>query len=154
MVRCELTTSSPEHEPDYVGLSYTWGDPQIRRPMLVGETIFDATKNLAVALEHLQEQDKTLTLWADAICIDQKSSHEKSVQVQRMGDIFASASMVIVWLGVSADGSNVALKELGNYEDSDDSRAALEREFRDLSNTDFPVEPFKALLGRQWYKRV
>ncbi|KAH6838985.1 heterokaryon incompatibility, partial [Alternaria alternata] len=100
---CELVSNADEQGPSYVGLSYAWGDAQIRRPILVGNKVFHATENLAVALEHLQEKDKTITFWIDAICIDQSNSNEKSVQVQRMGDIFASAVVVIAWIGLATE---------------------------------------------------
>lgn len=155
VVRCELLSDANEQGPSYAGLSYTWGDAQIRRPIIVGDKVFHATENLAVALEHLQEEDKTITFWIDAICIDQSNSNEKSVQVQRMGDVFASAVMVIAWIGPVADDSDLALEELEKYcEDYDLPSFKL---WTDLHSERFATLPFasiKALLARPWFKRV
>lgn len=42
---------------------------------------------------------RTLTLWADATCINQQDDAEKGHQVKIMGAIFANAARVLVWLG-------------------------------------------------------
>jgi Heterokaryon incompatibility protein (HET) len=59
---------------------------------------FQATTNLESALRHLRS-DRTKVLWVDAVCINQRNIDEKNSQVRRMGEIFAKASNVIVWLG-------------------------------------------------------
>jgi hypothetical protein len=112
VVRCELLPRPIKDVDPYVALSYTWGNPRLRRPMMVGERVFHISENLAIALEHLQEKEKTLILWVDAVCIDQSHEHEKSIQVQRMGEIFSYAALVIAWLGPSADESDLALQEI------------------------------------------
>ena len=38
-------------------------------------------------------------LWIDAICIDQKNDAEKAIQIGLMGEIYASAGKVFIWLG-------------------------------------------------------
>ncbi|KAH8628999.1 hypothetical protein IG631_16256 [Alternaria alternata] len=154
VVRCELLSDADEQGPSYAGLSYAWGDAQICRPMLVGDKVFYATENLAVALEHLQEEEKTITFWVDAICIDQSDSNEKSVQVQRMGNVFASAVVVIAWVGPAADNSDLALQELERYsEDIDDSSYKSLTDVRQRFAT-LPFASIEAFLARPWFKRV
>ena len=41
-----------------------------------------------------------MSLWADAVCIDQKNPAEKNVQVPLMGLIYRKAVRVVVWLGI------------------------------------------------------
>ena len=154
VVRCELLSDVEEQAPRYIGLSYTWGDPQIRRPIIVGDKIFQATANLAIALEHLQDDKKTIIFWIDAICIDQSNLNEKSIQVQRMGHIFASAALVIAWLGPAADESELALRELMRYNnDKPDSYEDLKHTFRKRYAA-LPIESINAFFDRQWFKRV
>ena len=99
-IRCQLITyTAGSRTPPYVCLSYTWGDPKLRRPILVGSCVAQVTDNLAIALEHLQHVDKTLILWIDALCIDQADNNEKSKQVQKMASIYRNAAVVIAWLG-------------------------------------------------------
>ncbi|CAI9633839.1 hypothetical protein GT037_005197 [Alternaria burnsii] len=153
VVCCELVSNADEQGPSYVGLSYAWGDAQIRRPILVGNKVFHATENLAVALEHLQEKDKTITFWRDAICIDQSNSNEKSVQVQRMGNIFASAVVVLVWIGPAADDSDLALQKLERFDEDCSSCGWLSYEHGELFAA-LPFASIKSLLARPWFKRV
>jgi hypothetical protein len=153
VVRCELLSHAFGHTPPCLGLSYTWGDPTLRLLIAIGDRILSVTENLAVSLEHLQEEELTLVLWVDAVCIDQDNQDEKNIQVQRMGDIFSSAALVIAWLGVSADESDLAMEELEKYAETistvDDLRQSDGQLFATL-----PLEPIKALFDRSWFKRV
>jgi hypothetical protein len=153
IVRCELLSHAFGHTPPYLGLSYTWGDPTLRLLIAIGDKILSVTETLAIALEHLQEEEVTLVLWVDAVCIDQENQEEKNIQVQRMGEIFSSAALVIAWLGVPADGSDLVLQELGKYVDTmsivDDLRQSDGQLF-----TTLPLEPIQALFDRSWFKRV
>lgn len=42
-------------------------------------------------------------LWVDALCIDQDNIDERTSQVLLMGNIYAAAQQVDVWLGESLD---------------------------------------------------
>lgn len=68
-------------------------------PICVNGNIFQATLNLEAALRHLRVTDATVTLWVDAVCIDQSNEAEKNDQVQCIGDIYRKARPVIIWLG-------------------------------------------------------
>jgi hypothetical protein len=154
VVRCQLLSDAEEQAPRYIGLSYTWGDPHVRRPVLVGDKIFHATENLAVALEHLQEDDKTIVFWIDAICIDQTNLNEKSIQVQRMGDIFASAALVLAWLGPAADESDLALQALEIFYNSlPETLGEFGTIYRETYSV-LPLVSIDAFFDRPWFKRV
>jgi hypothetical protein len=154
VVRCELLSDAEEQAPRYIGLSYTWGDPQARRPILVGDKIFHATENLAIALEHLQEEDKTDIFWIDALCIDQNNSNEKSIQVRRMGNIFASAALVVAWLGSAADESDLVLQELENYHKDAPRWSNQLDEFDGERFAALPIVQSNAFFARSWFQRV
>lgn len=153
VVRCELLSDAEEQAPYYIGLSYTWGDPHIRRPILVGDKIFWATENLAIALEYLQEDDKTIIFWIDAVCIDQTNLNEKSIQVQRMGHVFSSAALVIAWIGPAPDESDLAIQEIESYTIGIESHSGWGDYLRE-KYTALPHESINALFGRPWFKRV
>ncbi|KAK4447348.1 heterokaryon incompatibility protein-domain-containing protein [Podospora aff. communis PSN243] len=57
------------------------------------------TKNLAMALRYLRDTKRPVTLWIDALCINQADEDEKQLQIQRMDWVFANATPVLVWLG-------------------------------------------------------
>ena len=154
IIRCQLHSDAEEQPPRYIGLSYTWGDPELRRPILVGDKVFHATVNLVIALEHLQEEGKTIRFWIDAICIDQSNLSEKSIQVQRMGNVFASAALVLAWLGPAADESEVALRELIRYSyHCPSSYEQLKHTFSRVYAA-LPFESIHAFFDRPWFKRV
>lgn len=87
-VHCNIRTVSLDDNLEYEALSYVWGDNTISRPILLNEQIIQATSNLSNALQHLRKPDETLTLWIDAICINQQDVDEKSHQVGMMGDLY------------------------------------------------------------------
>jgi hypothetical protein len=107
--------------PDFIALSYTWGDAihkvgdaeessatrgAEKLFILVDGTCIPATRNLLDAVasidKHQQEHYALggyFHLWIDAICINQHDIAERSSQVLLMGDIYSSALMVHAWLG-------------------------------------------------------
>ncbi|KAL1646498.1 hypothetical protein SLS61_007860 [Didymella pomorum] len=61
---------------------------------------FAITPSLHKALSHITAERTTyLTIWVDAICINQGDRTEKSQQVSLMRDIYERASRTVVWLG-------------------------------------------------------
>lgn len=111
-----LKTLSLNDPPIYKALSYTWGDINSKKSLILNGATCLITKNLDVALRHLQHEDSPEPLWVDSLCINQEDNDEKSEQVQRMKSIYESASKVIVWLGPSANNSDLVmnfLAELG-----------------------------------------
>ncbi|KAJ4854253.1 heterokaryon incompatibility protein (HET) domain-containing protein [Trichoderma breve] len=63
------------------------------------------TANLETALKHLREQENRVTLWIDALCIDQSNTEERSSQVAQMREIYSNASEVIIFLVGTLDAS-------------------------------------------------
>lgn len=50
----------------------------------------------------LSNAEWPLPLWIDAVCINQEDPAEKRAQISLMGEIYASAQSVLVWLGEDA----------------------------------------------------
>jgi len=67
------------------------------------------TASLDEALRHLRRPTESVILWIDQICIQQSSSAEKNAQVARMDRIYSLATGVLVWLGPSADDSDLLM---------------------------------------------
>lgn len=44
-----------------------------------------------------------MMLWIDAICIDQQNNMEECEQIEIIQDIYATASIVLVWIGQNED---------------------------------------------------
>jgi hypothetical protein len=90
-------------QPIYEALSYAWGDAKVTSPIFLEGCPFQATVNLVSALRHLRHEDKTRTLWVDAICIDQSNIQERGHQVAFMAKIYSMAECDILWLGDDPD---------------------------------------------------
>jgi hypothetical protein len=99
LIRVELWESVQADPVPYRCLSYTWGDLSTTSPIQVNGRLMDVGTNLYTFLVVAAQRFPHETLWIDAICIDQSDSTEKGHQVQRMGDIFKSATEVLAWLG-------------------------------------------------------
>lgn len=85
----------------FEALSYVWGSDAHTntsdiecngRKLSIGA-------NLGRALMRIRHNTEPRALWIDAVCINQKDNDEKSRQVKRMGEIYASAQRVLIWMG-------------------------------------------------------
>lgn len=116
-VVCQLFESFPDQErgPDYKALSYTWGGLQHKsqggepRVLIDGHHI-EMTENLYAALRQIRCHDCDVTIWVDAICINQEDKAEKGHQVSQMGDVYKGAEEVLIWLGPSNEDIDSLLK--------------------------------------------
>ncbi|MCJ1232815.1 hypothetical protein MMC14_000769 [Varicellaria rhodocarpa] len=126
---CSLRTHLLREAPPFTALSYTWGDPFARSPpdsarntntnaltehlfVTLENTQFQfpIQENLARALSSFTSQGLKGPFWIDAICIDQNKVAERNSQVMLMGDIYAGAKEVIVWLGPESAADSGALR--------------------------------------------
>lgn len=111
-ISCTLIPYSRNQSPPYKALSYTWGDASNKVPIRVNDSTFEVTTNLYAALEHIREDTSAVTLWIDAICINQLDDSEKTEQVKMMREIYDSSEHARAWLGLAEDGTDHALEEL------------------------------------------
>ncbi|KAH7305457.1 heterokaryon incompatibility protein-domain-containing protein [Stachybotrys elegans] len=127
------------------------------------------TENLESALRHLRLEDKPRVMWIDAICINQSDHRERSKQVARMGQIYALADRVVVWLGPASKDSDAALgfiermaRMLASPDKSETSiKAASEAShWADASDahvleyTEWEWRSVLSLLRRSWFERL
>lgn len=117
-LQCVLGKAALTTKPQYNALSYVWGDAVATAPaepaiVLNGEH-FPVTPNLYSALQHLRAhlEGESLSLWIDAVCINQNDIAERSQQVAMMRDIYSSATRVTIWLGEEDEDSDVAFDSL------------------------------------------
>jgi hypothetical protein len=93
-----------EHAPEYEAISYAWGDPENTMPIFCNGRELGVTVNLIDAFVRVRHPDRPRTLWADAVCINQGSVHERSHQVSFMGRIYQHARTVLICIGQDPDG--------------------------------------------------
>ncbi|CZR68976.1 uncharacterized protein PAC_18877 [Phialocephala subalpina] len=157
----------------YEALSYYWG---LERPSIpirilnyskknVRHSIanllqkkFWIRPNLFAALVQLRDPEDEVTLWVDAVCINQDNSAEKTIQVSRMHEIYSEASNICIWLGVGeVDSSTQTI-------DTENTRKTFEfvREILSLKRLDQLVSneryaerwlAFVELMRNRWFSR-
>lgn len=101
-IHCELFEASlDDTELQYQAISYAWGDASITQCIQCNGLEVDMTVSLGTALQAFRHAEDVRILWADALCVNQEDPEERNSQVSMMGDIYRSASRVLVWLGVN-----------------------------------------------------
>lgn len=68
--------------------------------------MLSVTTNLGNLLRQLRQSGRTTSkdlLWIDALCINQKDLDEKAQQIPLMGEIYANAARVWIWLGEATE---------------------------------------------------
>jgi hypothetical protein len=107
--------------PDFAALSYVWGGYSTPQDTLLIHldgrhgaqyAQLNITTNCRDALRELRRKYGEVSVWVDAICINQRDDHEKSWQITLMEEIYSWATPVYVWLGHETERSNRALKWL------------------------------------------
>ncbi|KAH0545111.1 hypothetical protein FGG08_000723 [Glutinoglossum americanum] len=83
----------------YSALSYTWGEPQPTYPILLDGMEFKVRRNLLEALRYFRSTKDRLTMWVDAICINQDDIRERESQVALIRNVYKEAEIVWAWLG-------------------------------------------------------
>lgn len=154
------------HSPhvSYAALSYTWAsklegnhdsDVELHESVDVDGHEVLLHQNLALALRSLR-LDVPQCLWADALCIDQSNTAERSIQVMLMRRIFSKATNVWAWLGPAAKDSDLAmdfLTYLAEHSEEEHIGAWLGNE--GMQPSYYPTwEALRALMSRNWWKRA
>jgi hypothetical protein len=95
----------------YEALSYTWDNQKPTRDITCNEKSLCVTENVFQALQQLRSKKaRRQIIWIDAICINQKDQAEKTSQVSMMGDIYARAHKVNVWLSRCTEAMRAAFE--------------------------------------------
>ncbi|KAI0429274.1 heterokaryon incompatibility protein-domain-containing protein [Xylaria sp. FL1042] len=126
MIKCEILHASLEAEPQtlkYIAVSYTWGDVDPNIKIQVDGYPFYITPNLYGALKRLRKQHRSVMVWVDALCINQRNKEEQSQQVALMTKIYGRAQSVAAWLGPELDGSRQAFELIQEIFDQEDSNS-------------------------------
>ncbi|KEZ38923.1 hypothetical protein SAPIO_CDS10258 [Scedosporium apiospermum] len=158
-LRCSLRVVSLDEPPTYEALSYVWGSPQGTRPIRCNGREILVTPNCEDALRNLRIAHRPRALWIDAICIDQESMAEKSVQVPLMGDIYRLAKQAIVWLGPSVDGLSGTLMRLNligkiHFEMSTDPLSERKKRRANKILPRGEVDRICRICSNEWFQRI
>ncbi|RTE80853.1 hypothetical protein BHE90_004666 [Fusarium euwallaceae] len=114
---------------NFDALSYCWGDVTDRTDIFLAPSKddikvdgalqrFSVGRSAAEALRRLRKKDEALTIWIDAVCINQDDLEERAQQVTLMSSIYSLASTVHIWLGENNIGVETCLhliRDICNY---------------------------------------
>ncbi|KAK5655884.1 hypothetical protein OQA88_5423 [Cercophora sp. LCS_1] len=152
-----------QNDPGYEALSYTWGDPEKTHQIFCDGKTMRVNRNVHAALTALRDPLVPRTLWVDAICINQDDNAEKSDQVQLMGEIYARANRVIVWLGEEDERDAHAIQAIAAVYNYIESQKPSRGESWDMTVDEiqgvpgFPDDGWHHLgffLSRPWFHRM
>ncbi|KAN0099779.1 Heterokaryon incompatibility protein (HET) domain containing protein [Hyaloscypha variabilis] len=148
-------------EEPYECISYTWGGQTLAHDLYCDDgSIVEITANLHSALSRFRSNSRSRCLWADAVCINQADSEEKSEQIPLMPRIYRNASRVLVWLGSGIDGEGETMRSLVRLGrqldrlsfDSRQDQETVQRVESQLSEAQESIRKFFQLpwFGRRW----
>jgi hypothetical protein len=111
-IRCCLQTQNvhTSQGTEYSALSYAWGSTDCSETILLEGFEFPVTQNLFSGLWHARDRKKRVSLWVDAVCINQADENERGHQVTQMRSIYYAATRVIVRLGEATVTSDNAME--------------------------------------------
>ncbi|KAI0865920.1 hypothetical protein F4860DRAFT_458200 [Xylaria cubensis] len=104
------------------------------------------TESLARCLQYLRHRRVSIYLWADAVCINQRNTIEKNMQVRRMGSVYSKAERVIAWMGDNRDEDYQALESLVKLQEGLPAW--------DASTYDDVWSGINCFLQRPWFTRT
>ena len=163
-IHCELVTRSRSQCEPYEALSYCWGPPGSPcSSITINGQSLQVRDNLACALRRLRLRDRTRSIWADAICINQERREEQTNQLKKMDRTYQDAFAVLVWLGEHVEGDNSklamkAVRALGSQYVGQSLNEVHRHHLRiPIVEGHGPQEYLPAirqLLKRDWFRRV
>ncbi|KAJ9641392.1 hypothetical protein H2199_005362 [Coniosporium tulheliwenetii] len=203
-VVCQIKTVSlddPEYGGKYECLSYCWGSMTDTLPIKLiydglalldpdGQlhpvwTTYNVTRTLYDALKVYRAQGAAfgigVRVWADAVCINQSDTVERSQQVGLMRDIYKSAGHTLVWLGDGDEYTDAAMifalllslerngQDISEWEDGPEKVAGVDRRriggiinrsltltVEEIGSMGFIImrKAIQTLFSRPWFRRV
>jgi hypothetical protein len=147
-VECELSSYKLDNAPSYEALSYFWGTNQTTRVIQLNGSTFRVRKDLYSALRCLRQCQTSRILWVDFICIDQSNQAEIYNHMSRLGDIYAKAENVPVYLGEATIATDTAMDYLMQIKEGKTSQIPVDRV------DDLVLRGFQDILSRPWFCRA
>jgi len=111
-IKCELRHHKLESLSShiYIAISYTWGNDLTLSNMTQaynstskhrekdGNTTVPVTSSAFEVLQNLRSHVNAVTIWIDALCIDQNDKEDNDRQIPLMSKIYENANTTVIWL--------------------------------------------------------
>lgn len=126
-----------EPKPEYMTISYCWGDSTRSSKILLNGQPFYVPENTKLALWRMVDKElgKYRILWIDAVCINQDDKAERASQVALMGKIYSSSQGNLIYLS----GSSNCAQEIA------DSLHSIEKDIESIVGADESWEDYATL---------
>lgn len=146
-IRRTLRKHDLSQDPDFVALSYTWGESTPSRNIIVNDCNFPVTLNLYHFLKRQREALRDSNIWVDAICINQSDLLEKNQQIPNLNMVYMAANALTIWLGEDSSDSKLALEWMGSLV-GDSPYATMPHLHNNVNRA------IQGVLQRPWWKRI
>jgi hypothetical protein len=151
LIYTTISTCDQDLFEHYVALSYVWGSTDDLQTIFLEDHQFKITRNLSEALRNLREENRSIRLWTDAICINQQDDDERNQQVSLMGQIYSIARHTIIYLGHSTLVIDVVLQKAAESRKSVSSDKDQGQETHEHLQKQLVA---RELLKRAWFSRI
>lgn len=148
------------HNPLYERLYYQQGGARPPGTITCDGVEVSIGGELYSALKRLRSEDREWRIWVDALCINQADVAERNLHVKMMGEVYARAETVRVWLGEHVGIEEMALNCLAVVSEKFDelfqvglmgNRGAVQYEFvNDEKIRGLDWDELALLLRRAW----
>jgi len=162
-IQLELQCFPEDQQPEYIALSYTWGDLTSKKSIGINQAELRITDNLWDFLHAIRESRAFINrwFWADQISLNQADIDERNHQVALMGQIFSGAGQVFAWLGAyeridAAYSKMLMLKDpLEMDEDSENVWKIAKKVVQRYAKSGGEIMTFvRWLAGREYWHRL
>jgi hypothetical protein len=146
----------------YQAISYCWNDAVVRKRMLLNGFEYDAPASAVEVLNRLRPAQETLTLWIDALCINQHDMAEREHQVTMMYDVYKGSLETIIWLGEQDEHTESAVllcqavrSQVREPFTADGSISEKQKhEFNNIKlPTNWKLNSLQSIFNRKWFTR-
>lgn len=146
-----LFKASLQDPPRYEAVSYRWEQTADAHFISVNGFKLPVTRNVLALLSEFRRQSypSSPIFWIDSICINQTCTQDRNKQVQLMGKIYSTASLVRMWIGTESDLSDQAFELISQCGTPDAEDVAA-----NVLRNEIGAKAVTKLLQREYWNRM
>lgn len=143
---------------EYYAISYAWGEVSGSASIYLDDQELVITRSADAALRGILShingdfRYRAYPVWIDAVCINQADVVKKQKQIVLMGQLFASAKIVLAWLGQGSGMTEAEFRNVNIFiQLDDDENEDVEPQWLPLG---IDVDAVRSLLSCSWLSRL
>lgn len=149
-----LFKASLDNPPAYEAVSYRWERTKQSHFITVNGSKFPVARNVYLLLSEFRRQSHPCPsiFWIDSVCINQSCIQDRNNQVQLMGEIYAKASLVRMWIGSESDFADHAFDLIRNCGPA--GQKSEELVAAEVMESEASAKALTKLLNRDYWNRM